>query len=381
MYGCAERSPSFPSAITLIVRGFRMNMLPFRLGRLLPVALMLFALSFAAGCDSQQDDDRCEVFGTCDNPNQLSVSLIESRTRMPANVSVLFKVDTEDSSPIANLEPGSFDIYENDRLISSFESQQNVLPKTGQFRYSIVLLLDMSGSIVASENLEALKEAAQSFVESVMFEAEDARFGEIEMSIYWFDGQSDIQSLVSFEPDPEMLVTGIEEVNESITVDNSTNLYGAIIQGMDVIETRLNSVLNQSIITAGSVVLFTDGTDQANRESRSAALRAVDDAEGDLSIYSIGLGGEIDPETLTEVGKDGFVSASNITDLVPRFREIANLIRDEANSYYLLEYCSPKRDGENELTIKVNAGEYVGILSTKFSARNFSSGCTVEETL
>jgi uncharacterized protein YegL len=331
----------------------------------------------SAGCDANNEDDRCEVFGTCDADKQLAVSLIESRTRLPANVSILFKVDTQDGVAMPVLTPTNFDIFENDNLVSRFEAKQNILPKTGQFKYSIVLLLDLSGSIVGSESLESLKAAAQSFVDAIMFPGDDPRYGEIEMGIMWFDGQDTISSLVPFTVNPTSLSEGIASITPDITVDNSTNLYGAVIQGMNLVEQRLVSSTNQSVISAGSVVLFTDGTDQANRESRSAALQAVNRASQDVSVYSIGLSGETDPETLTQIGTSGFVSALNINDLVPRFQEIADLVRSEANSYYLLEYCSPKRNGENELTIRVVSGEYIGVLSTRFSARNFGSGCSI----
>ncbi len=135
----------------------------------------------------------------------------------------------------------------------------------------------------------------------------------------------------------------------------------------------------RDVVAAGSVVLFTDGTDQANRVSRSDALRAVERIGRDLSVYTIGLGGEIDETTLQAIGADGFVSAANLEELVPKFQEIAKLVRDEAGSYYLLEYCSPKRDGDNELGIRASEDDDMGVLTTRFSAAGFTSGCRVSE--
>jgi len=339
------------------------------------LALMLSVA--VAGCDSNADNAECEVFQTCDVQRPLQVSLIEGKTRLPANVSILFKVDTKDKTPVAGLEPANFDIFENDRLISQFESQRNILPKVGQFQYSIALLLDMSGSIVASENLEGLKAAARSFVEAIMFPSEDPRYGEIEMGIWWFDGQAELTPLVDVTIDADGLTEGVDGIQPNLAKDNSTNLYGAVIEGVDLAKQRLVSISRRNIISAGSVVIFTDGTDQASRASRSDALDAVRHSGSDISVYTIGLGGEVDEETLTEIGRDGFVSAGRIEELVPKFQEIANLIRDEANSYYLLEYCSPKRDGENRLTIRVSHDSEIGLLSTKFKAEKFTAGCTV----
>lgn len=353
---------------------------PSFLTRVLPLGVLCLLLTvIVAGCDSSSpgDDDNCEVFDACEAT--LELTLLESEAHPPANVSILFKIDTADDLPIAGLTPSNFDIFENEQIVSRFEAKQSILPKTGQFQYSIALLLDLSGSVVESENLAPLKEAARQFVDAIMVEPDDPRYGEVELGIWWFDGQEDITQLVDFTPSPDTLKEGIDSITPSITVDNSTNLYGAVVQGLIATDQRVDTYHADDILAAGSLVIFTDGTDQANRTPRNEALETVEAAGDDLSIFSIGLGGEIDTTTLEAVGKNGFVSASNIDELVDRFEEIGDLVRDEANSYYLLEYCSPKRGGENRLTIRAESGEYVGLLSTGFDAGEFTSGCSVSE--
>ena len=353
-------------------------MTPIRYRPPLLIGLVGLLLTTAA-CDSNEEADDCEVYQTCDVLDPLRLTLIERSTQPPANVSILFKVDTAGDQPVAELTSGDFDLFENGQLISRFEADLTVLPKTGQFQYSIVLLMDLSGSILASESLGPLKEAAQRFVEAVMVPPDDPRYGEIEMGIWWFDGRADIDSLVAFTVDPAALVAAIDGITDGLTVDNSTNLYGAVIQGLSVAGRRVSQLRQQDVLSAGSVVLFTDGTDQANRVSRSDALRSVNRTGEDLSVYTIGLGGEIDEQTLQEIGADGFASASNLEELVPRFQEIANLVRDEARSYYLLEYCSPKRNGMNDLGLRVSNEDQVGVMTTRFSAEGFTSGCTISE--
>ncbi|GIV58561.1 MAG: hypothetical protein KatS3mg043_2040 [Rhodothermaceae bacterium] len=346
-----------------------------------PAAWVLLLFIALAGCDANDEAARCEIFQTCDVTATLNVALIEHQTRPPANVSLLFKVDTEDGAPVPGLQPANFDIFENEQLVSRFESRQSIVPKARQFRFTVALLLDLSGSIVASESLEPLKAAARSFVEATLFARDDPRYGEIEMGIWWFDGQAELVPLVGVTSDPDLLLAGIEDITADLPKDNSTNLYGAVVQGIDQIDQRLEVLVREQIIAAGTVVLFTDGTDQASRVPRSEAMTAVRRAGPDVSIYAIGLGGEIDEATLTEIGRDGFVAASRIDDLLPRFQEIAGFIRDEANSYYLLEYCSPKRSGEHELTVRVTDGTAVGLLATRFEANEFTAGCTVSQVL
>ena len=343
------------------------------------IGLFVLVLLSTAACDSTEEADQCEIYQTCDVLDPLRLTLIEHTAELPANVSILFKVDTAEDQPVADLTPGNFDLFENGQLISRFEADLTILPKTGQFQYSIVLLMDLSGSILASESLGPLKEAAQRFIEATMTPSDDPRYGEIEMGIWWFDGRADIDSLVAFTVDPASLVAAIDGITEGLTVDNSTNLYGAVIQGLEVAGRRVSQLRREEVLSAGSVVLFTDGTDQANRVSRSDALRAVRRTGEDLSVYTIGLGGEIDEQTLEEIGADGFASAGNLEELVPRFQEIADLVRDEARSYYLLEYCSPKRNGMNELGLRVSDEDRMGVMTTRFSAEGFTSGCSVSE--
>ncbi len=348
--------------------------------RLLQVTLSGLLVFTVAACDtSNEADDACEDFQTCGVVDPLRLTLIENAAQPPANVSILFKVDTRDDRPVANLTSSDFDIFENRQLVSPFEADLTILPKTGQFQYSIILLLDLSGSILASESLDPLKEAARRFVEALVASSDDSRYGEIELGIWWFDGRAEIDSLIAFDVNQDALLDAVDEINEGLTMDTSTNLYGAVVQGLEVAGQRVAELRRDDVVAAGSVVIFTDGTDQANRVSESDALRAVGRTGQDLSVYTIGLGGEIDDETLQAIGADGFASAANLEELVPKFQEIAGLVRDEAGSYYLLEYCSPKRDGDNELGIRVSDGSDAGVLTTRFSASGFRSGCVVSE--
>ncbi|NVK82879.1 MAG: hypothetical protein HWE21_01085, partial [Cytophagia bacterium] len=95
-------------------------------------------------------------------------------------------------------------------------------------------------------------------------------------------------------------------------------------------------------------------------------------------IYTIGLGQEIDEGTLRAIGKTSFVSAVNIGELLDKFKEIGDLINGKANSYYLLEYCSPKRNGSNQLTIEANKGALKGSSNTFFDASDFNGSCSLQ---
>ena len=124
-------------------------------------------------------------------------------------------------------------------------------------------------------------------------------------------------------------------------------------------------------------MLFTDGTDQASRYAEEEALRLVDQANQNIAFFSIGLGGEIDPDILQQIGKTFSAFAGNEAELEEVFNEISRRVAEQANSFYLFEYCTPKRDGsgESNLAIQLVDGDREGAVQTSFRASGFSGGC------
>ncbi|MDM8551855.1 hypothetical protein QUF72_17360 [Desulfobacterales bacterium HSG2] len=342
----------------------------------------------SCGDSNGNDDDDDSATETCDCSSSATVeksglvlSLADQDEETPANVSVLFKVETDNDEPVIDLNVSNVRIFEDGESISEYESQLAILPKPGKFTSYTLLLLDLSGSVLESESLPELKKAAEGFVNAMMPDPGDDDFGEIEIGIWWFDGATNIHQLASFTTDSYRLITEIDTIDENISSDSSTNLYGAVIQGIDRVENLADEKENS--ISVGSLVIFTDGKDQAGRKTKEVALNAVDNADEDISVYSIGLGGEIDEPTLKLIGRDDFVFAEDIDELVTQFEKIANNIREDVKSYYLLEYCSPKRKGSHDLKISVMHEDPVtqdtlsGSMTTCFCAEGFKGGCEV----
>ena len=136
--------------------------------------------------------------------------------------------------------------------------------------------------------------------------------------------------------------------------------------------------LDPDISTAGSMVIFTDGTDQAGRVSQNAANNAVRSLSSQFSVFTIGLGDEIDEDVLKEYGRDGFELAVNSYDLNQAFQDVGKLVESASGSFYVLEYCSPKRLGEHRIQLRAIYEDRVGSFSTEFSAEGFSGGCVIE---
>ncbi len=186
-----------------------------------------------------------------------------------------------------------------------------------------------------------------------------------------------LHQLVGFTSSKTALNNAIEGISGGISIDPSTDLYGAIIKASDLAAMALDTIIGQGILGAASIVIFTDGTDQAARYTKTEALNKVNGLDPRIAVFSIGLGAEIDQATLKSIGTDGSIFADSTSQLESKFIEVANLIAAEANSYYLFQYCSPKRDGSgsNDLIIEVTAGGKKGYLKTSFDATGFTSGC------
>lgn len=322
-----------------------------------------------------EEPDDCLGFGE----NDLLLSIQEQFTTLPGKVSILFKVSDSQGNPISGLTANQFTIYEQGRnddcfnTISSSESLARISPNSQIFSNNTLLVLDLSNSVLES-SLDELKAASTSFVNNVMPSPDNESF---KMAIYWFDGEDELHLLNPLTSSSTELTAAIDGITQDISNDPSTDLYGAVIKSTDIAEDLIQENNANAVIGAASVVIFTDGTDQASRFTEERALEAVNDANRNISYFTIGLGAEIDADVLTQIGKTASVFASNKEELETTFNQISQRVSEQANSFYLFEYCTPKRDGsgENNLVIQLTNGGLQGAVQTKFNADGFTGGC------
>jgi len=346
------------------------------------VAIVTFFL--CAACSTRDDDgfqssgiDDCLNFGT----SELRLTIQESFTTLPSKVSVFFKITDLDGNGVSGLVGSNFRIFEKGRndqdcfnQISSAESSADISPNAQIFKNNAFLVLDLSNSVLSS-SLSELKQASISFINNVVPQDPTDSF---RMAIYWFDGENELHLLQPLTSEIAPLEAAINGITTDISNDPSTDLYGAVIKATAVADDVIDSFEEQEIFAAASVVVFTDGTDQAARFTKQQALESVRNADSDISFFTIGLGSEIDQQTLSQIGVTGSVVAENTAQLEQVFNTISDNVSGEANSFYLFEYCSPKRDGSgtSELVIQAFDGDRQGSVETSFNAEGFTAGCT-----
>lgn len=356
----------------------RSNLGRWNIGILICLALLL------GGCSSSDggggDDGGSTECGCTGGPeiddDGIVFAFEGQEVETPSNVTIFFKLEEADGTPLPDIAATSFVIREDGDEISPFESQQTIRPKPGAFTAHTLLLLDLSGSVLQSDTLASLKEAANRFLDQVMPRKTERDYGAFRTAIRWFDGATDLHPLVDFTDETANLKTGVDSLTTEISQDRSTNLYGAVIEGINRVRDEMNR--SRSVVSTGALVIFTDGRDQAARRSLADALNAVRNADDDIAIYTIGLGPETDESVLAQLGADGFFKSDNLDGLVSNFQAVANTITADVNSHYILEYCSPKRQGAHDLTVEVKLGGQNGSLTNCFCANGFTGGCGIE---
>ena len=302
--------------------------------------------------------------------------LSETQITLPSKISIFFQLEDKGGNPIPSLTEENFNIYEQTtsdaclKPISVFEAQRAVSPLRREFSHTTLILLDLSGSVLANFS-EELKEATKSMVNEINPSPVVATHN---IGIYWFDGSSTIHQLIAPSFDKDLIIGAIDQISGSLSQDNSTNLYGAVQE----ITSQANDLASAENISGVSILLFTDGKDRANRISKQEAYQAVDNSNRAVSFFTVGLGEEINEEDLRKFGKNKFVGIQAVSELVGTFTSIAQSVEDESNSYYIFEYCSPIRGGiDNTLIIEAIQEDKKGFLETIFSAEGFEGGCKI----
>lgn len=350
--------------------------------------LALFPLAFSS-CDDVLDLSSSGGGGSGSGSTRVGdIQPLDAAPRvdLPGRVSVFFRVVSPSGKGVADLTESDFQLLEDGNTVSMSESQQRLLSKPQVFSSYSLLLLDRSGSIAQSPTGEQEEiDAATAYIDLVTSQSPQSF-----IALAWFDGEAHIRpvllddfSELGFSNDRARLLEAIQNLHDQAPSSTSTNLYGAIVAGLaELDEVDLRADAAGIEFRALALVTFTDGTDQAGTtplQSAIARVREVDPktAQRRYSVFSIGLGNEIDESVLRQLGPEGSAFATSFAELTPQFEVVAQGVRDVANSFYFLSYCSPKQNGSGDhvLTVRAVRDGDVAEEDYEFSADYFSGGC------
>ncbi|MBN2196871.1 MAG: VWA domain-containing protein [Polyangiaceae bacterium] len=280
---------------------------------------------------------------------RLTLTRINSAEAKPNNVWVFFTVEHGDE-PVGGLQASDFEIYEDGKQVSVFESQQRILnPEVAAVMYT-ALLIDVSGSITEAGHLDDLVDAAELFTE---------RVGKTQkVGIYAFDGSDKIYPVVPFTETEGTLKGGLDGLRKFKPKDPSTNLHGAVVQGLE--ELRRGLEKEQKPLKFGTLVVFSDGADRAARVSREEMNETLQDEKYvGYDRFAIGIGDEdeIEAARLDAIGRDGTEEGSDRAKVKEAFEKIAAKIEAHSKRFYLLSYCTPSRNGTHAVEIRAETAD------------------------
>jgi iron(II)-dependent oxidoreductase len=320
--------------------------------------LTAFCLAIASGVGGCQCSDPSPEPA----PGCLQLEEIATSTVAPAGVRAVFRLSDCAGVPIPDLTSAEVTVLLDDENIQSEGDVAPVLTQEVDFRLSTMLLLDLSYSVVENGNLQPMLEAARTAAHALVAQGH-------RVAIYQFAGPPYFGEVEGFTADTAALDAALDELATSEGL-GTTDLYGSIEKAVEVLEGEWSV----DVLSAETLILFTDGADEAMASTAEDAQQAIDSS--DINVFTVGLGGDVDQEELLAFGKDGFEWAEDTADLAAAFQAITQHIIDMAHSYYLLGVCSPRVGGWRELTITVRRGASRGALDVGYDAEGFDIvGC------
>jgi hypothetical protein len=315
---------------------------------ILPLLVLLSLLS--AGCA-----------GPCPELKRL-----DANAEAPGLVQMVFSVRCE-GDPVTEVTASDLTLTEGGEEVSRSEADWKIERFSAVLETYSLLLIDVSDSIVADGTLEVAQETARTFTETVVAE------GQL-VSVAIFDGASDVRTIIDFTADVALLQAAIDGINAEDQSDPaSTNLNGAVLQGLEVLDDVVAADVEAELESVGSLVVFTDGVDTAARETDGKARNKVN--ASDHNVFVVGLVGEDAIDELSDIGKSGFFRASDSDALAETFGDLTDSLVAEVNKFYRLSYCSPLRSPRTTLKVEVSWDDKKSSLTFQYPTREFGQGC------
>jgi VWFA-related protein len=266
-------------------------------------------------------------FSSNDQPEEAAIRITQIDTSNFPQVTVYVAISDADGEPVG-LDPAQIKLMENEEEIplDQIKGAGEVDPLT------TLLVMDISGSMLYANKLEAAKEAARVFVNQLR---PRDRVGLLAF-------HTEIYYVQPITEDRDLLFSAID----GLEADQDTVMYDALLEGISI----LSEVKGRK-----GIVAITDGLDTLSTAAPQSVIEAI--GPTGLSISTIGLGdpdqdlGEysaIDEDALKYLAENAGGAYSYANDQ-ESLSEIYQSYAVAFKSEYQLTYTSPSalRDGVN----------------------------------
>ncbi len=296
------------------------------------------------------------------------MQLLDSSVEPPGLVQMLFSVECG-GEPVTAVEAADVALAEGGTDVSSSESAWRLDPVTAALETYTLLLMDVSDSIIDQGTLEIAQEVATSFASTLVEQGQ-------QVSVAVFDGDPEIRTVVGFTDDMQELQDAIEGIGPEDQLDGSTNLNGAVLAGLAVLDTVVSPSVEAELVSVANMVVFTDGVDRAGRETHTKAVNQISSSEHDVFVVAL-ISSDEDAEELEDLGDDGFFRADDVAQLTETFDDLISRLIAEVNKYYRISYCSPLRSPQTKLKLTVTWQEATNSVAVSYKTKDFGPGCTL----
>eukprot|EP00916_Digyalum_oweni_P017024 GHVL01027906.1.p1 GENE.GHVL01027906.1~~GHVL01027906.1.p1 ORF type:complete len:643 (-),score=104.11 GHVL01027906.1:2090-4018(-) len=319
---------------------------------------------------------------------------------VPAQVYATFQLVNCENTPISGPIVSSYDpdINIKSGIIfkvtedGEWDDNENKFWKLQDFTYQayILFLVDMSGSARSSllSAIPTIKDLSKNLCQPPRH-----------CALYAFDGSAKVHRLIDFPHDAHEGDTFSDLLDPSIknfvVKDQSTNLYGTLIESIVELQNDLSQARNETTIRSGALILFSDGNDKSRRKSRDDAIDAVQSIRGIKAKEPIHLFAVKVPPAIGSSSDDDFMSlvggttstytSENHEQLSQSFRKVFKALTALTNSFWTIGFCSAFRNFEEhkvliEATFQSPREQIFqsGSSSGNFNSSNFEGGCSVE---
>jgi hypothetical protein len=320
---------------------------------------------------------------------ELEKHLIEPSYPRAANV--VFQVSDMAGNGVSALRTSDFVVYEDSQEMSYLDSEMNVrkrssLPSDISYTIKTVLLLDNSPSVAGpsnDDNLQRIKDAARAMVKEIDEQQQFAVYAFSDKMTQLVEGD---EIFISEAPKLEQAIYGM------VQAYGTTDLFGSVLNGLSLWEDDYSAnvdtnssadqsgsgssdgqptSMSQAIFSAvskkpsaaeaptnefvqGFLVLVTDGYHTVGAYDFENILNERDGKR----IFTVALGPEIAAdglalEQLEKLGNAGFYLIPDASYLEGTLRDIQRRIVEYANSFYWLQYKSPRTSSDEEKNFEI----------------------------
>ena len=289
----------------------------------------------------------------------------------PSNVAVYFKVETQQGDPVGGLTADQLPhLRGRAARLAVREQADHPQPRGRRGPLHAAPRRHERQRDRERQRPDAVVQAVGTFTDRVEKQQK--------VAIYAFDGSPDLHPIVPFTDQPGSAKAGVAAARDVQAEGPEHEPQRR--RGQGARRARQRARQGQQPLKFGTLVVFTDGTDRANRVPESTMKQHI--REKPFDVFAIGLGAEIKQPQLEEIGKSGTAMAADKNAIVKAFDDVGAQRRGAHARATTCSRTAPRRApastrsaSRRSTRTPQSQNEDTGSLRSDFDATGFAPGC------